>query len=559
MELNGYSNLTRLTKGGMATVYKAQQNSLDRTVAIKFLSAEFLWDEQAIKFFDQESLVIARLNHPNIIHIIDRGVTEKGRPYFVMDYIQGRELSEVRKNEKLSMNARLELLLQICKGMAFAHKNGVVHRDIKPANILIDDELHVFILDFGIAWLQANGQPESEEILGTPDYMSPEQFTDPTSVSPLSDIYSLGSLMFELFTDQLPSAHFNNLAGCLSSFPQILSELIIKCLKTDPAERPPSADAVAFILLKILNGAHLKQSDKVDAQAAIGKAAEKFALLDVLSKSRFGAVYLFEDKSRKNLIVVKKRVNSRAGFQEADKLKHIKHDHILQVLGTSKNRYAFIVVMEYLAGGNLQDRLSRPYTTERFFKVAIQLCSAMQAAHEQQIMHGNLRPSNILFDDKKRLKITDFGFEKHYNNQIEKSWYQPDHSNLQPVKKDIYSVGAIFYHMLTGEPATLKSGQLQSNSSFEALDDSVQYLIKNMLETQSINRFESFAEILPELQKLQQMTIKRASKNKTPAFKLSYFFLILILLNLFAGIIYYFINPDFSEYINSIIKQLNLF
>ena len=95
MQLEGYSDLAKLTRGGMATVYKAQQDSLDRTVAIKFLSAEFLWDEQAKNFFDQESLVIARLNHPNIIHIIDRGVTAKGRPYFVMDYIQGRELSEI--------------------------------------------------------------------------------------------------------------------------------------------------------------------------------------------------------------------------------------------------------------------------------------------------------------------------------------------------------------------------------------------------------------------------------------------------------------------------------
>jgi eukaryotic-like serine/threonine-protein kinase len=183
----------------------------------------------------------------------------------------------------------------------------------------------------------------------------------------------------------------------------------------------------------------------------------------------------------------------------------------------------------------------------------------MQAAHEQQIMHGNLRPSNVLFDDKKQLKITDFGFEKHYNNQIEKSWYQPDHKNLQPVQKDIYSAGAIFFHMLTGAPATLKLGQLQSNSSFEALDSRVQHLVKNMIETQSINRYESFAEILPELQKLQQVTVKRAAENKTPAFKLSHFFLILIILNLLAGVIYYFLNPAFSDYLNSIIKQLNLF
>ena len=317
MQLDGYSDLVKLTRGGMATVYKAQQNSLNRTVAIKFLSAELLWDDQAKNFFDQESLVIARLNHPNIIHIIDRGLSAKGRPYFVMDYIQGRELSEITRQNKLSLNARVQLLLQTCKGMAFAHKNGVVHRDIKPANILIDNEGHVFILDFGIAWLEASGKPEVEEIVGTPDYMSPEQFSDPQSVSHLSDIYSLGALMFEWFTGKLPAEKMDDLAGSLTDLPEAFAELIIRCLKTDPKVRPESADDVAFSLLKILNGAHLKQSDKNDAKAAIGKASDKFELLDVLSRSRFGAVYLFQDRIRKKMIVIKKRLKTHAGFEQA--------------------------------------------------------------------------------------------------------------------------------------------------------------------------------------------------------------------------------------------------
>ncbi|MBT4076174.1 MAG: protein kinase, partial [Gammaproteobacteria bacterium] len=359
MQLEGYSDLAKLTRGGMATVYKAQQDSLDRTVAIKFLSAEFLWDDQAKNFFDQESLVIARLNHPNIIHIIDRGVTVKGRPYFVMDFIQGRELSEVTKQNKLSLNARVQLLLQTCKGMAFAHKNGVVHRDIKPANILIDNEAHVFILDFGIALLEASGQSEGEEIVGTPDYMSPEQFSDPQSVSHLSDIYSLGAVMFELFTGKLPAEKLDDLPGSLTALPEVLAELILRCLKTNPEERPESADEVAFSLLKILNGAHLNQSDKNEAKAAIGKASEKFELLDVLNRSRFGAVYLFQDKIRKKMIVVKKRLKTHAGFEQASQLAKIDHKNLARVLGTSKNSNAFIVVMEHLAGGSLQDRLSR--------------------------------------------------------------------------------------------------------------------------------------------------------------------------------------------------------
>ncbi len=556
MQLEGYSDLSKLTKGGMATVYKAHQNSLDRTVAIKFLSAEFLWDEQAKNFFDQESLVIARLNHPNIIHIIDRGVTAKGRPYFVMDYIQGRELSEVRKENRLSLNARVQLLLQTCKGMAFAHKNGVVHRDIKPANILIDNEGNVHILDFGIAWLEVSGQPEGEEVLGTPDYMSPEQFSAPQTVSLLSDIYSLGAVMYELFTGELPAENYDDLAGGMKSLPSLLSKLIIQCLEVEPDKRPGSADEVAFTLLKVLNGAHIKQTDKVEAKAVIGSLSDKFELLDVLNRNQFSAVYLFEDKNRHKLIVVKKRIKSHAGVEQAGKLKNIEHENIVNVLGVSKNNQAFIVVMEYLTGGSLQERLSRTYTLPRFLKVALQLSFAMQKAHAKNILHGDLRPSNILFNDKDKLKVADFGFERHYNNIQEKNWYLPEKKEPASVTRDLFSAGAIFYQMLVGNPPKIKYGQLKSDKYFDALDESVKDLLKNMIEIQSITRLKSFTEVLTELQKFKkEVTVKRAVQKES-SFKYYNIFFILLTIN-FAGLVaFYFLNSDFNQFLNKLLNSL---
>jgi serine/threonine-protein kinase len=559
MQLEGYSDLAKLTRGGMATVYKAQQDSLDRTVAIKFLSAEFLWDDQAKNFFDQESLVIARLNHPNIIHIIDRGVTVKGRPYFVMDFIQGRELSEVTKQNKLSLNARVQLLLQTCKGMAFAHKNGVVHRDIKPANILIDNEAHVFILDFGIALLEASGQSEGEEIVGTPDYMSPEQFSDPQSVSHLSDIYSLGAVMFELFTGKLPAEKLDDLPGSLTALPEVLAELILRCLKTNPEERPESADEVAFSLLKILNGAHLNQSDKNEAKAAIGKASEKFELLDVLNRSRFGAVYLFQDKIRKKMIVVKKRLKTHAGFEQASQLAKIDHKNLARVLGTSKNSNAFIVVMEHLAGGSLQDRLSRAYTLEYFVPVALEICSAMQRSHQYHIVHGDLRPSNILFNKKGNLKITDFGFERHYEQVKEIDWYQPENRATASVSRDIYSAGIIFYQMLTGNMAKLKFGLLKSNKDFEKLDEPVQDIIRNMLEMQSVTRLQSFADVMAGLQAipLKMLQKKSTQLKKKSTFTIRIFLLLILLVNIGGLLVFYFLNDGFQLFIKQIIAGFN--
>ncbi|MCP4078252.1 MAG: protein kinase [Gammaproteobacteria bacterium] len=556
MQLEGYSDLVKLTRGGMATVYKAQQNSLNRTVAIKFLSAELLWDDQAKNFFDQESLVIARLNHPNIIHIIDRGLSAKGRPYFVMDYIQGRELSEITRHRKLSLNARVQLLLQTCKGMAFAHKNGVVHRDIKPANILIDNEGHVFILDFGIAWLEASGKPEVEEIVGTPDYMSPEQFSNPQCVSPLSDIYSLGALMFELFTGKLPAEKLDDLAGSLTGLPEALAELIIRCLKTEPNERPESADEVAFSLLEILNGAHLKQSDKNEAKAAIGKASDKFELLDVLSRNRFGAVYLFQDSIRKQMIVVKKSLKTHAGFKQATQLTKIQHKNLARVLGTSKNSNAFIVVMEHLAGGSLQDRLSRAFTLQKFVPVALEICSAMQQAHQNHIMHGDLRPSNILFNKSGELKITDFGFERHYQQVSDIDWYQPENKAPASVSRDIFSAGIIFYQMLTANRAKMKFGLLKAAKEFDRLDVHVQEIIQNMLEMQSVNRWQSFAEIstaLKAIPLINESKKQQWSSQKT-GISIKLIVLIIMLINVAGLIAFYFLNEGFQQFVTSLLS-----
>ena len=350
MQLDGYSNLTKFATGGMATVYKARQDSLNRTVAIKFLSAEHLWDEDAKSLFDQESLVIAQLSHPNIIHIIDRGLTPKGRPYFVMDYIQGSDLSQIIQQEKLTLNNKINLLIQICKGMSTAHKNGVIHRDIKPSNLIVDSENHLHILDFGIAWLAASGKPEN--IVGTPDYMSPEQFTHPESVTHLTDIYSLGVIMYQMFFNTLPPGNTEKLSNSLNNLPESLAKLIAQCLQTSPLKRPATADAIRLRLLKTTKGAHLNQNQKSEANNAINNTENKFSLLDIIKKNEFGAVYLFEDLSRHNLLVIKKRTQSVAGYNEAKSLSQLKHDNIIKIYGTSKNKNTFIIVMEHLASGS---------------------------------------------------------------------------------------------------------------------------------------------------------------------------------------------------------------
>jgi serine/threonine protein kinase len=543
IQLEGYTDLAQIGRGGMATIYRGHQTSLNRTVAIKFLSAEHLWDHQAQELFDQESLVIAQLNHPNIIHVIDRGFSTGGRPYFVMEYVEGQTLAERVQQISMSSMTRVMLSMQICSGLAYAHKNGVVHRDIKPANLLIDGEGHLKILDFGIAWLNARGNPDGKEVLGTPDYMSPEQFTAPDTISSLSDIYSMGAVMYLLFVGKKHVDDIKNWQVHLTSVQPKLAELIQQCLEIEPGNRPTSAEEVRLRLLRLLQGAHLGEAQKQEASTVVSKAIDNFALLDIIKRSQHGATYLFEDKSRNQLMVIKKRIRSEAGLREARLLVDLKHPNLIEVLGTSKNDNAFIVVMRHLAGGSLQDRLSRPYTGDRFIYTALQLCRGMKAAHDNDILHGNLRPSNILFDKKEKIRISDFGFEEHYRAD-RKDWYQPALKAGALIERDVYSVAAIFHHMLTGEPLRFSHRRIQSCRAFENLDSRLQVLLRNMLETDSTDYLDRFDKVIARLEALKGRLPEAELARKKRHHRI-FWFLVggLLIFGVVAGVAYLY--PDF--------------
>lgn len=542
MQLDGYTNIKKFAQGGMSTLYKGFQSSLDRTVIIKLLSVHAFWDKTSKMLFDQEALVIAKLSHPNIVHIIDRGHSEKGRPYFVMEYIKGMDLAELMKAKRLTVKYKINILMNCAKGIAFAHKNGVIHRDIKPANILINTEGHVQILDFGIAWIMSVKYDPDSEILGTPDYMSPEQFSSPFDVTHLSDVYSFGVVMYELLTQQLPTEHLENIAESMDFVPASIATLVEQCLEMRPELRPQTMDEVRVRLLKGLQGSHITDNQRKAASLDMGKVIDKFLLLDVIKQDDFGAVYLSEDQENKKLIIIKKRTQSRAGYDEARLLMKLKIPHIIGVLGASKNKNAFIVVMEHLSGGNLQERLVRPSNSHQFITIAKQICGAMQAAHENKVVHKNLRPSNVLFDENDKIKITDFGFDEHYSHNDEtKGWYQAPKYFGSDVVGDIYSVGSIFFHMLTGEPLAIENKKLVPNSLFLKLSKSEQNLIKNMVEKDADERHVSFSAVLKNLENVAQF------KRKQPYVRLAkqlFFYVVLINIILFGLA---FLKPELYE------------
>jgi serine/threonine protein kinase/tetratricopeptide (TPR) repeat protein len=260
-----YEILEVLGGGGMGVVYKAKHLLMHRTVAIKMLLPEVVSSEIALARFQQEAQAASSLSHPNILAVFDFGQTADGKPYLVMDFLEGKSLSQILEDDcYLPLQRAVPIFIQICAGLAHAHQKGVIHRDLKPANIMLVDFEgtgdFVKIVDFGIAKLlprqDGDGKPmeltHTGQIFGSPLYMSPEQCRG-TGLDARSDIYSLGCVMYRIVAGESPfmgqdalEAMFKQVndnprsfATCCPemSIPESFESIVMKMLSKDPADR----------------------------------------------------------------------------------------------------------------------------------------------------------------------------------------------------------------------------------------------------------------------------------------------------------------------------------
>ena len=246
-----YDLIGTLGKGGMGNVYKAMDKRLKREVAFKILDASS--DTEAIKRFYMEAQAMKELDHQNVVHVFDFG-QEKNQLFISMTYVEGTNLSDILHNkEQLSFEAIEVIIRQIARGLLYAHGKGIVHRDVKPSNIMLTRDNRVYIMDFGISYVQ---EMERERLtrtgmtMGTPEYMSPEQCHG-DSVTLQSDIYSMGVILYEMTCGRLPFEGSRPVEIALKhvqeqppaperfrkDMPTGLSSLILKCLKKKLNER----------------------------------------------------------------------------------------------------------------------------------------------------------------------------------------------------------------------------------------------------------------------------------------------------------------------------------
>ncbi|NLT05288.1 MAG: serine/threonine protein kinase [Solirubrobacterales bacterium] len=251
----------RIGSGGMADVYLAEDTHLGRQVALKVLHRRFAQDAEFVERFRREASAAAGLQHPHVVGVYDRGEHE-GTYYIAMEYLRGRTLKEVLSEEApVDQRRAIDIAVQILAAAGFAHRNGVVHRDFKPHNVILDDQGTVKVTDFGIARAGASEMTETGSIMGTAQYLSPEQ-AQGQEVTPRSDIYSIGVMLYELLTGKLPFEGESAVAIALkhmSEPPPAMSReglaiepnleaVVLGALAKEPAARWQSAEDFAAAL-----------------------------------------------------------------------------------------------------------------------------------------------------------------------------------------------------------------------------------------------------------------------------------------------------------------------
>lgn len=292
-----YMVVREIGRGGMGTVYEGYDNTLERPVALKLLSPELARDREAVARFQREALAVGRIGHPNVCDVRDRGMTDEGVPFIVMELLEGEPLSELlARRGRLPPDEAVELLGTVLAALHAAHRRGILHRDLKPANVFLArgpaGERVPKLVDFGIAKnVEAVGATKltrAGTILGTPEYMSPEQARGRHDIGVATDVWAAGVMAYEALTGEMPFSGDNALEilhkvcdleplpprRIVGTIPAELESVVLRALAKEPADRYPDAASFAAALLDAggVVGARPSGAGLDGARAAAGLA-----------------------------------------------------------------------------------------------------------------------------------------------------------------------------------------------------------------------------------------------------------------------------------------------
>jgi serine/threonine protein kinase len=478
-----YRIYDEIGQGSVATVYLAKDLERNRVVALKLIHPELAEKSQFARRFQREAKLLARLDSPHAIKVLDYG-EEEGLTFIILEYVEGRTLAATLEEEgALEIEWALSLARQVAQGLAHADEAGIVHRDIRPANIMVAPSGLVKIMDFGIARSTDLSRLTATGVLGSPHYLSPEQ-AEGKEVDIRSDIYSLGITLFEMLTGQRPYEadnavdivlkHLQESVPSLREFdeeiPSRVDELVKRCLAKDPEERFRTPGELIEAIDRILRGTEGGPPPGMEV-ALVGQTLGQYRLIERIGRGGMATVYKAYQPSLDRYVAVKvlptylaHDPDFAARFRrEARAIAKLNHPHILPVHDYGQEGELSYIVMRYVEGGTLKKILGQPLALDRTVDILSQIGDALDYAHQQDIIHRDVKPANVLLDRGRWALLSDFGLAKMAAASVQltktgvglgtPAYMSPEQAQGKPVdgQSDIYSLGIMLFEMLTGQ------------------------------------------------------------------------------------------------------------
>jgi serine/threonine-protein kinase len=330
-KIGRYDIIELVGRGGMGVLYRARDRMLERDVALKMMHVDFSVDSAARERFEREAKAVARLQHRNVVTIHELGSAD-GSPYIVMEFLSGQDLDvRLRDGAPMSLVEKLDVAIQLCEGLGYAHEQGIVHRDIKPGNVRVLEDGTVKILDFGIAKFAVNSVTQSGSILGTPSYMAPEQVMG-QPVDGRADLFSAGVLLYELlsgkkpFTGDAPTAVVYQIMhvepppihDVVPELPEALNEIVSRALMKNPNERYARASEMAADLQMVKMMLYLPLSSGVPGTSS-GNTGKLNATLIREKTGAGGTAAALNQRMRGSAVAAVADAAPRAGAEDHSK------------------------------------------------------------------------------------------------------------------------------------------------------------------------------------------------------------------------------------------------
>ena len=492
--LPGLRILEVIDGGGMGIVYKALHVQLNSVVAVKMMRSGAHADDHERHRFTREARAVAKLVHPNIVRFFDFGEYQ-GLPYLSMEYVDGGSLSDKVEAALPSPDEAAKLVATLARCLKYIHDQGVIHRDLKPANVLLTDDGIPKIVDFGLGKRLDQGSKLTltHARFGTPSYMSPEMAKgEADKVGIPADVYGLGAILYECLTKHPPFKESTNHLTMhkvihdvplppsdYQPVPVDLEKICLRCLEKDPLLRYADAGALADDLERFVRREAISLGDGSEADWHPRWAKDAgYEILELTGCSAAGMVYKARQANPLNRIVTLMTLSTRAQHDPAriarfnagaEAAAQLEHPNIVRIYDYGVHGGQPHFSMEYLSGGTLGARCTgEPWPVREALRTILTLAKAAGYAHQHKVVHGDLRPFNVLLAGDGMPKITGFGLgslvdkDPDYRRGLRlglSNYMAPERAegrthDIGPAT-DVHALGAMLYELVTGRPPFL--------------------------------------------------------------------------------------------------------